>query len=187
MDKEIDVKEMVSDLFDEVKDTSLMNEIRYFDWEEHSGEYLDILKSLVDTGADQFTVAYLENVPNWVYIMSFVCLLGLTTDIAQKIIQDQANYAEMTFTTPLITSCRMKVTKEENSEQYDIGVDKTKKSLIHILAVFKPDPEDEDKIKLNMSFAWDKGNTFVGRKVIGFITMFNLFYITSFFYKNENM
>ena len=187
MGKEIDVKEMVSNLFDEVKDTSLMNEIRYFDWEEHGSEYLDILKSLVDTGAEQFTIAYLEDVPNWVYVMSFVCLLGLTTDIAQQIIQDQANYAEIKFTTPLIQACKMKITKEEHCEQYEISIDKTNKTLFNVLAVFKSDPEDEDKIKLNLSFVWDKGNTWAGRKVIGFITMCNLFYLTSFFYKKENM
>ena len=45
----------------------LVNEIKYFDWKEHHSEYLDILKSLVDTGAEQFSIAYLENIPNWVY------------------------------------------------------------------------------------------------------------------------
>ncbi len=73
MSEEIDVKGMVNDLFDEVKDTSLVNEIRYFDWKERKNEYLDVLKSLVVTGSEQFSGAYLGDVPNWVYTLSLVC------------------------------------------------------------------------------------------------------------------
>ena len=188
MSEEINVKEMIDDLFDEVKDTSLVNEIRYFDWKERKNEYLDVLKSLVDTGAEQFSGAYLEDVPNWVYTMSLVCLLGLPTDNAQQIINDDAIYTEIKFTTPLLPfPCRMKVTKEEDYEQYEIRSEKNNKYLLGIIAVFKPKPDDEDSIQLNLTFVWDKGNVFIGRKVIGFMTMCNLHYLTSFFCKKENM
>ena len=180
MSEEIDIKEMVNDLFDEVKDTSLVNEIKYLDWEEHKKEYPKILKSLVDVGIEHIDSAYMENVPGWVYTLIFTNLFGITTENASGITRDNANYMEVHFTSPLMPNpTKIKITKED-TETYEIIDENTNEPIMGIIASFYEDKNDENLLHLNLTMSWNKEDTMWSRRLIGFVISYGLFHLTTF-------